>query len=75
MKKVLGHLPSDLIAVSKFFKAKESWIKKPAWWFDLSISIAKNNRKGVYYLVGEAKKRNIVRLLMSYGVIYRLLTV
>ncbi len=58
MKKVLGHMPSDPVAVSKFFKAKESWTKKPAWWFDLSIKKVKNNIQGIYYLVGKAKKKS-----------------
>jgi hypothetical protein len=60
LKKVLGQMPSDPIAVSKFFKAKESWTKKPVWWFDLSIHKVKNNRQGVYYLVGEEGKSGFV---------------
>lgn len=56
MKKVLGFMPWDPVAVSKFFKAKESWTKKPAWWFDLPIKKVKNNKQGVYYLVGKARK-------------------
>jgi hypothetical protein len=60
LKKVLGHMPSDPVAVSKFFKAKESWTRKPAWWFDLPIRKVKNNRQGVYYLVGKAKKSGFV---------------
>lgn len=60
MKKVLGHLPSDPVAVSKFFKTKESWTRKPAWWFDLPIRKVRNSRQGVYYLVGKARKSGFV---------------
>jgi len=60
LKKVLGHMPSDPVAASKFFKAKESWTKKPAWWFDLPIKKVRNNRQGVYYLVGKARKSGFV---------------
>ena len=53
-------MPSELVAVSKFFKAKESWTKKPAWWFDLPIRKVKNNKQGAYYLVGKARKSGFV---------------
>ncbi|HUU17982.1 MAG TPA: hypothetical protein VMW72_12590 [Sedimentisphaerales bacterium] len=62
LKKVLGHMPSDPVAVSKFFKAKESWTRKPAWWFDLPIRKVKNNRQGVYYLLGKERKSGFVVL-------------
>jgi len=65
LKKVLGHMPSDPVAVSKFFKAKESWTKKQAWWFDLPIKKVKNNRQGVYYLVGKARKSGFVVLRVT----------
>lgn len=58
-------MPSDPIAVSKFYKTKESWSKKPAWWFDLPIKKVKNNRQGVYYLVGKARKSDFVILKVS----------
>jgi len=58
LKKVLGYTPSDPVAVSKFFKAKESWTGKPSWWFDLPIRKVKNDRQGVYYLVGKAKNKS-----------------
>jgi len=60
LKKVLGHMPSDPVAVSKFFKAKESWTKKPTWWFDLPIKKVNSNRLGVYYLLGKARKSGFV---------------
>ncbi len=62
MKKVLGHMPSDPVVVSKFFEAKESWTREPAWWFDLPIRKVKNNRQGVYYLLGKARKSGFVVL-------------
>ena len=62
MRKVLGHMPSDPVAVSKLFKARESWTREPAWWFDLPIRKVKSNRQGVYYLLGEARKSSFVVL-------------
>ncbi len=59
-------MPSDPVAVSKFYKAKESWTRKPAWWFDLPIKKVKNNRQGVYYLVGKARKSGFVVLKVSH---------
>jgi len=47
---------SDPAAVSKLHKDK----KPPCWWFDLPIRRVKQNRQGVYYLAGEAKKSEFV---------------
>ena len=60
--KILGHKPSEPIAVSKFFKAEESWTGKAAWWFDLPIKKIKKHKSGIYYLLGKAKKGGFVVL-------------
>ena len=58
-------MPSDPVAVSKFFKAKESWTRKPSWWFDLPIKKIKKDRHGIYFLLGKAKKSSFVILKVT----------
>lgn len=60
LQKVLGRSPSGLISVSKFYKEEESWTRKPAWWFDLSINKIRKNRNTAYYLLGKAQKSGFV---------------
>lgn len=60
--KILGHKPSEPIAVSKFFKVEESWTGKAAWWFDLPIKKIKKHKSSTYYLLGKAKKGGFVVL-------------
>jgi len=61
LQKCLGYTPS-LIAVSKFYVQEESWTGKDTWWFDLPIKKVKNNKKGIYYLLGKKRKRGFVIL-------------
>lgn len=61
LQKRFGYIPS-LIAVSKFFRAEESWTGKPAWWFDLPIKKVRKKKEGVYYLLGKARKSDYVIL-------------
>ena len=65
LHKALGREPSGAVAVSKYFKAEESWTGKPTWWFDLPIKKIKNNKAGVYYLLGKTKKSGFVVLKVS----------
>ena len=62
LHKVLGCNLPDLIAVSKYFSAEESWTKKPTWWFDLPIDRVKNNNRSDYYLVGKSRNSGFVVL-------------
>jgi len=65
LHKALGREPSGAVAVSKYFRAEESWTGKATWWFDLPIKKVKNNRRGIYYLLGKTKKSGFVVLKVS----------
>lgn len=56
LKNTFGFLPSDPLAVSKYYNAEESWTKKPTWWFDLDTFKMENAVDENYYLVGEKEK-------------------
>ena len=62
LHKALGREPSGAVAVSKYFRAEESWTGKATWWFDLPIKKVKNNRRGIYYLLGKKRKSGFVVL-------------
>src|SRR4030042_421114 len=61
LKKRLGFSPL-LISTSKFFRAEESWTRSEKWWFDLPIEKVKDDKNGVYYMVGESPKSSFVVL-------------
>lgn len=61
MQKRFGYTHS-LISVSKFYVPEESWTGKATWWFDLPIKKVKNNRRGIYYLLGKKRKSGFVVL-------------
>jgi len=77
LEKFLGYMPSDPKAVSKLYKDH----KPPGWWFDLPIRKVKDNKQGVYYLLGEAKKSEFdvfrvpnkffIRYLQKFEIRYR----
>jgi len=60
--KALGCEPSGAVAVSKYFKAEESWTGKPTWWFNLPIKKIKSDKRGYYYLLGKEKNSGFVIL-------------
>lgn len=62
LRKILGCNPSEPIAVSKYFKAEESWTGGSAWWFDLPIKKVKGSKRGIYYLLGKGKNSGFVTL-------------
>ncbi len=62
LHKALGREPSGAVAASKYFRAEESWTGKATWWFDLPIKKVKNNRRGIYYLLGKKRKSGFVVL-------------
>jgi len=62
LHKALGCGPSGAVAVSKYFRAEESWTGKPTWWFNLPIKKVKGIKRGVYYLLGKDKNSGFVIL-------------
>ena len=58
----LGCEPSGAVAVSKYFKAEESWTGKATWWFNLPIKKTKGEKRGYYYLLGKEKHGGFVIL-------------
>ena len=62
LHKALGREPSGAVAVSKYFKAEESWTGKPTWWFNLPIKNIKGDKRGYYYLLGKEKNSGFVIL-------------
>ena len=62
LHKTLGREPSGAVAVSKFYKAEESWTGNPTWWFDLPIKKVRKNKRNHYYLLGEKRKSGFVIL-------------
>ena len=62
MHKALGYEPSGAVAVSKYFKAEESWTGKSTWWFNLPIKKVKADKRGFFYLLGEEKRSGFVIL-------------
>ena len=63
----MGREPSGAVAVSKYFRAEESWTGKATWWFDLPIKKVKNNRRGIYYLLGKKRKSGFVVIGLVVG--------
>jgi hypothetical protein len=55
-KNVPEYKSSEPVAVSKLHKDE----KKSYWWFDLPVQRIKQNRKGVYYLMGETEKSKFI---------------
>jgi len=62
LHKALGREPSGAVAVSKYYKAEESWTKKPTWWFDLPIKKITDDKIGYYYLLGKKNTSDFVIL-------------
>ena len=62
LKKVYGYEPLELIAVSKFYEAEESWTKKQTWWFDLPIKKIESKVDEDYYLMCEYRNDKFVVL-------------
>jgi len=56
LRRMPGYRPSEPAAVSRFYKAEESWTGKCAWWFDLPIQTIKRNKLSNYYLLGQSRK-------------------
>ena len=67
LHKALGREPSGAVAASKYFRAEESWTGKATWWFDLPIKKVKNNRRGIYYLLGKKRKSGFVVIGLVVG--------
>lgn len=62
--KVIGNQQQKFVAVSKFYKAEESWTKKPTWWFDLPIEKIESAPEADYYLVCEHGRDKFVVLVV-----------
>ena len=46
-----GRSPKNL-RTSKYYSTHESWIKRPAWWFDIPIDSIRSEPGGTTYMVG-----------------------
>ena len=63
--KVIGNRQQKFVAVSKFYKAEESWTKKPTWWFDLPIEKIQTNKEKDYYLLGARDKKKTAFVILK----------
>jgi hypothetical protein len=50
IKSRLGCLPSGPIATSKYYPTEESWVKAPAWWFDVPLDKLKDPKERLHLL-------------------------